>query len=59
MFGNINPKNIPFKKISLRDILLASGLSFMGYGLYQFKPWLSFTICGVIVLAGGFFMKEN
>ena len=59
MFGKINSKNIPLKKISLRDILLVCGLTSLGYGLYQFKPWVAYTVCGVLVMVAGFFMKET
>ena len=58
MFGKINPKNIPFKKVSLRDILLILGLSLLTYGLYQFRPWVAYTVCGFLVMFAGFFMKE-
>jgi len=47
------------KKIQFRDILLFSGIFLLGYGLYLFKPWVSFTICGLFIMIGGFFMKEN
>jgi hypothetical protein len=47
------------KKVSLRDVLLVSGLALIGVGLYLFAPWVSFTVCGVIIFAGGFFMKAD
>jgi hypothetical protein len=47
-----------FKLISKRDFLLVFGLCLLGYGLYLFAPWVSFAVCGAIVLAGGFFMSE-
>lgn len=48
-----------FKKISMRDTFLISGLSSLAYGLYQFKPWIAYTICGFLVMFAGFFMKET
>jgi hypothetical protein len=45
--------------ITFRDFLLVGGISLMGYGLYLFIPWVSFTVCGVLILAGGFFMSEK
>jgi hypothetical protein len=42
-----------------RDILILSGLSMLGYGLYLLYPWLSFTVCGTLILAGGFFMRGD
>jgi hypothetical protein len=47
------------KEISFRDVLLVSGLTLIGVGLYLFLPWVSFTVCGVIIFAGGFFMGEK
>jgi len=47
------------KEISFRDVLLVSGLALIGVGLYLFAPWVSFTVCGVIIFAGGFFMKAD
>lgn len=44
--------------VSGRDILILSGLSLLGYGLYLLYPWLSFTVCGALILAGGFLMGE-
>lgn len=59
MFGKINPQNIPTKKISFRDLLIVVGFFSLSYGLYQFKPWISYTVCGFLVLIAGFYMKEN
>lgn len=47
------------QKISFRDVLLVTGLTLIGVGLYLFAPWLSFTVCGVVIFAGGFFMKAD
>jgi hypothetical protein len=45
--------------ITLRDVLMIIGLALIGTGLYLFIPWVSFTVCGAIVFAGGFFMKVD
>ena len=47
------------KAITLRDVLIISGLSLISVGLYLFLPWVSFTVCGALVLVGGFFMEAN
>ena len=47
------------KKVSFRDVLLVSGLALIGVGLYLFAPWVSFTVCGGLIFAGGFFMKAD
>jgi hypothetical protein len=45
--------------ITLRDVLMIIGLSLISVGLYLFLPWVSFTVCGALVLVGGFFMQEK
>jgi hypothetical protein len=47
------------KKVSFRDVLLVSGLALISVGLWLFMPWVAFTVCGVIIFAGGFFMGEK
>jgi hypothetical protein len=59
MFEKINPRETFTKVISLRDILLLIGIFSLGYGLYMVNPWISFTICGVLIMSGGLFMKEK
>jgi len=48
-------KKILFKRINIAtsDMMAASGLLLLGYGLYLFAPWVSFSICGLLLLAGG------
>jgi hypothetical protein len=46
-----------FEAVTLRDVLMIIGLALIGTGLYLFIPWVSFTVCGVIVFAGGFFSR--
>jgi len=47
-----------FKKIQsfLPDVFLFGGLCLLGYGLFLFSPWVSFAICGVLLMAIGLFM---
>jgi hypothetical protein len=47
------------KIFGLREFLMVSGLSLLGYGLYLYQPWVSFTACGLLLIAGGFFIKDN
>ena len=46
------------KKIDVRDILFVGGFALMGYGLFLFLPWVSFTVCGVLLIAMGVSMKR-
>jgi hypothetical protein len=45
--------------VGLREILLISGFVALAYGLYLLRPWLSFSVSGVILLAAGFFLSEK
>jgi len=40
----------------IRDVFVLSGLILLGYGLYLLRPWLAFSVCGVILIAFGFLM---
>jgi len=48
-----------FSSITFRDFLLIIGLSMLGYGLHLLANWLAFTVCGVIIIVAGYFMKEK
>jgi hypothetical protein len=37
----------------LPDFLSLAGFSMLGYGLYSVAPWLSFTVCGALLLVAG------
>ncbi len=37
----------------LADSLSIVGVALIGYGLYLFNPWVSYTIIGFILLIGG------
>ena len=37
----------------IRDIFVFGGLAMLGYGLYLLRPWLAFTIVGIICMALG------
>jgi len=45
--------------IGLRETLIISGLTLLGYGLYLYRPWIAFVVIGCLLLAGGFFMGED
>lgn len=58
VYGFLSVRIEALKKVfDVRDVLVISGLSMLGYGLYLLYPWLSFTVCGALILAGGFFMR--
>ena len=48
-----------WKAVDLRDAFVFGGLAVMGYGLYQYRPWVAFTVCGAILLAIGIFIGRG
>ena len=47
------------KAVDLRDCFVFGGLILLGYGLYLFRPWVSFAVCGAILLAIGIFIGRG
>ena len=45
--------------ITLADVLSVSGLVMIGYGLYQFVPWVSFVVVGFILLCAGIIAQRS
>ena len=37
----------------IRDLLVYGGLFSIGYGLYQFRPWLGWTAFGIVSMLLG------
>ncbi len=40
----------------IRIVFFFGGLILLGYGLFLYLPWLSYSICGVILMAIGWLM---
>jgi len=40
----------------VRDFFVFGGLVMLGYGLYLFKPCVSFTVCGALLMIIGLFL---
>lgn len=40
----------------IRIVLFFGGLIMLGYGLFLYLPWVSFSVCGVILMATGWLM---
>lgn len=43
----------------IRDFLFLGGFLLLGYGLYLYSPWISFTIAGVLLMVAGYFWKAK
>jgi hypothetical protein len=47
-----------WKTVDLRDCFVFGGLGILFYGLYLFRPWVAFTVCGTILLSIGVFIDR-
>lgn len=43
----------------LPDVFFILGLGSLGYGLYQFAPWVAFVVVGGILMGVGLLMGRN
>lgn len=43
----------------IRLVFFFGGLILLGYGLFLYLPWVSFSVCGVILMATGWLMGGN
>lgn len=41
------------------DFISLIGLALLGYGLFLFLPWVSFVVCGSLLIAAGVRMGAN
>lgn len=41
--------------IDVRDIFVFGGLGILTYGLYLYSPWISFVVCGILLMMIGIF----
>jgi len=48
-----------FFKSILPDAISICGISLIGYGLFIFEPWVSFTVVGALVLLFGLFLGKR
>jgi len=47
------------RNIDLRDVLLVAGLLLLWWGLFLFLPWVSYSVCGSLLLIAGYFMPQG
>ncbi|HLB31081.1 MAG TPA: hypothetical protein VJN91_06090 [Gammaproteobacteria bacterium] len=43
----------------IRDVLLFGGMAMLGYGLYRYRPWVAFAVCGLFLMAIGYLMRAR
>ena len=47
-----------FRRFDIRDALFLVGLGLLAYGLYQFAPWLAYSVTGALLMALAVLMRE-
>ena len=47
------------RKIDVRDVLFFGGIFSLWYGLYLKEPWVSFSVCGGILIVSGYIMGDK
>jgi len=40
--------------VDLRDVVVFGGIAMMGYGLWLFRPWIAFAVCGAVIFRIGY-----
>jgi hypothetical protein len=48
-----------WEAFDIRIVFFFGGLSLMTYGLFLYLPWVSFSVCGVILMAVGWLMGDK
>ena len=47
------------KIVNLRDVTVFGGIAMMGYGLWMYRPWVAFAVCGAVLSAIGIFSARG
>jgi hypothetical protein len=48
-----------FVAFDIRPVFFFGGLILLGYGLFLYLPWVSFAVCGVILMVVGWLMGDK
>ena len=48
-----------FLKSILPDAVSIGGIALLGYGLFLFKPWISYSVVGLLLLLFGLLMGRR
>jgi hypothetical protein len=54
-----NPINSIKAALGIKEILILGGLSMLGYGLWLYIPWVSFVVCGVLLMLLGLCIRTE
>jgi len=50
---------LPMQAIGIRDVLYFGGMAMLGYGLWLLRPWIGFSVVGMLMLTTGYLMRES
>ena len=48
-----------WEAFDIRPVFFFSGLILLGYGLFLYLPWVSFSVCGLILMVIGWVMGDK
>ena len=42
-----------------RDVFVFGGIALMGYGLFLLRPWLGYSVAGLLLMIIGYLMEDK
>lgn len=43
----------------VRDVFVFGGLALLGYGLFLLRPWLGYSVAGLLLMIIGYLMEDK
>jgi hypothetical protein len=43
----------------MRDVFVFGGLALLGYGLFLLRPWLGYSVAGLLLMIIGYLMEDK
>jgi hypothetical protein len=48
-----------YAAFDVRDLLVFGGLAMLGYGLYLLRPWIGWSVAGLVLMSFGLFIGKR
>ena len=45
--------------LDIRAFFFLGGLGMLGYGLHLYRPWIAFTVCGILLMLTGWLIGDE